>query len=456
MELDNYSTREKKDAEVGFIKKEKFDPFTERKVENPTTDGETLTHLLKASLGTGILSMGCAFRSSGLALGIISTILIGFISTYCAYILVKCAHILYHKCHKTQMSYADIAEAALAVGPKPFRKFAKLLRVIVDLGLFCIYYGACVACTVIVAKNFKQILDFHEIHYNNEFIPLSWIIVVLLIPIILLTLIQDLKYLAPVSTIANGLMFGGLTIIFIWLVTELFGKDLIHQKGFNWIGIDENKSLSLSWYSKYSETFAITIFAMAAIGVVMPLENKMKTPKNFLGPVGILSKGMIFVTIIYMIAGILAYLKDPIATTDVITLEMPMDGTFLTSFMAQAARILISLSVFSSYCLCLFVCLEIIWNLIKNNFTDNPKRANYILKLILAVASVMLAFFFPNVIAILGIIGAFFLSILGLLVPVIIETITYWEDDNHRVLRALKNIVIAIVALNALYFGALA
>lgn len=70
--------------------------------------------------------------------------------------------------------------------------------------------------------------------------------------------------------------------------------------------------------------------------------------------------------------------------------------------------------------------------------------------------TVLLAFFFPNVTGILGIIGAFFLSILGLLVPVIIETITYWEDDNHRVLRALKNIVIAIVAFNALYFGALA
>jgi solute carrier family 36 (proton-coupled amino acid transporter) len=46
-------TPAKKDAENGDARE--FDPFKERQVEHPTTDGETLTHLLKASLGTGIL-----------------------------------------------------------------------------------------------------------------------------------------------------------------------------------------------------------------------------------------------------------------------------------------------------------------------------------------------------------------------------------------------------------------
>lgn len=53
--------------------------------------------------------------------------------------------------------------------------------------------------------------------------------------------------------------------------------------------------------------------------------------------------------------------------------------------LGQFARILISLAVFSSYCLCLFVCLEIIWNLVKNKFPSNPKKANYFVKLIMAL-----------------------------------------------------------------------
>lgn len=52
-------------------------------------DGETLTHLLKASLGTGILSMPYAFRNAGLSGGIFLTILVSIICTHCAYILVR-------------------------------------------------------------------------------------------------------------------------------------------------------------------------------------------------------------------------------------------------------------------------------------------------------------------------------------------------------------------------------
>jgi len=52
-------------------------------------DCDTLTHLLKASLGTGILAMPIAFKSAGLLLGIFATILVAFVCTHCAYILVS-------------------------------------------------------------------------------------------------------------------------------------------------------------------------------------------------------------------------------------------------------------------------------------------------------------------------------------------------------------------------------
>lgn len=54
-----------------------------------SSDGETLTHLLKASLGTGILSMPFAFKASGLALGVFATILTAIVCTHCSYVLVS-------------------------------------------------------------------------------------------------------------------------------------------------------------------------------------------------------------------------------------------------------------------------------------------------------------------------------------------------------------------------------
>jgi hypothetical protein len=66
-----------------------IDPFKTRVLDHPVTNCDTLTHLLKASLGTGILSMPAAFKASGLVLGIFATIVVSIICTHCAYILVS-------------------------------------------------------------------------------------------------------------------------------------------------------------------------------------------------------------------------------------------------------------------------------------------------------------------------------------------------------------------------------
>lgn len=60
-------------------------------------DGETLTHLLKACLGSGILAMPYAFKNGGILFGAVVTIFIGIICAHCAYILVSNESML----HKT-------------------------------------------------------------------------------------------------------------------------------------------------------------------------------------------------------------------------------------------------------------------------------------------------------------------------------------------------------------------
>lgn len=52
-------------------------------------NSETLIHLLKGSLGTGILAMPNAFFNSGLLIGTVGTILIGILCTYCLHVLVS-------------------------------------------------------------------------------------------------------------------------------------------------------------------------------------------------------------------------------------------------------------------------------------------------------------------------------------------------------------------------------
>lgn len=46
-------------------------------------------HLLKASLGTGILAMPNAFHNAGYAVGMIGTLIVGFLCTYNVHMLVS-------------------------------------------------------------------------------------------------------------------------------------------------------------------------------------------------------------------------------------------------------------------------------------------------------------------------------------------------------------------------------
>jgi len=177
----------------------------------------------------------------------------------------------------------------------------------------------------------------------------------------------------------------------------------------------------VSWHT-LPQFFSITIFAMEAIGVVMPLENNMKTPQSFLGICGVLTQGMSGVTLIYRPLGFLGYLRYGAGTEESITLNLP-----IAEWPAQAFKVLISLAEYCTFGLQFFVCLEIVWDGIKEKCKKRPTSANYVLRTVMVTAAVVLAVAVPKIGPFMGLIGAICFSILRLIFPVVIELIVHWE-----------------------------
>lgn len=203
------------------------------------------------------------------------------------------------------MSFSDVAEVAFANGPKWGRPFAKFSKILILVSLFATYFGTCSVYTVIIAKNYKQVLE----HQLDTQLELRVCIAILLIPLILLVWVPNLKYLAPVSMVANLFMGLGLGITFYYLVKDL-------------PPIDENTTM-IGKVADMPQFFSIAIFAIEAIGVVMPLENQMKTPQNFVGVCGVLNTGMAGVSLVYILLGFLGFLRYGDSTLDNITLNLP-------------------------------------------------------------------------------------------------------------------------------------
>lgn len=105
---------------------------------------------------------------------------------------------------------------------------------------------------------------------------------VALIPIWLSSLITNLKWLTPVSFVANICMICGLGITMFYGVKEGFPE--VAERNL------ATDPMQLAIY------FGTAIFAFEGIALVLPLKNAMKHPGNFDRPLGVLNVGMFFVS----------------------------------------------------------------------------------------------------------------------------------------------------------------
>ncbi|KDR21503.1 hypothetical protein L798_02967, partial [Zootermopsis nevadensis] len=417
------------------------------------SDLDTLIHLLKGSLGSGILAMPMAFKNAGLTFGVVATFAIGFICTYCVHILVSIM---------LSSGLKKLAKAKVTVGKRDSNKLLKwrvtvcllgdvfglfsnmakpsatkaagtvpmcegncsielitsnkcvvfaVYRALINLFLVVDLLGCCCVYIVFVATNIKQVRSWELYdHYADSKIDLRLYMVMLALPLILLNMVRNLKWLAPFSMIANLLMATGVGITFYYIFIDLPSVD------------DRPHFTSLHQLPLF---FGTAIFALEGIGVVMPLENNMKTPSHFIGCPGVLNIGMAVVVMLYTGVGFFGFLQYGDDTKGSITLNLPV-----TEVLAQSVKVMIAVAIFLTYGLQFYVPMEIIWKSIGHRFGAHKFAAEYAVRTILVIATVAIAVAIPQLGPFISLVGAVCLSTLGLMFPAIIEIVTFWDSPG--------------------------
>lgn len=404
-----------------------YEPYKHRRLSHPTSDFETLVHLLKASLGTGILAMPLAFMNAGLLFGLIATFFIGFICTYCVHIWVKCAHILCQRKKIPSIGFSEIVELAFLEGPDCLKKFSWISGLIINIALLIEMLGCCCAYVVFVAKSMKQVIEFY-----SEYDWTLTIYMLMLLPIlIVINLTRSLKYLTPFSMISNTLFIIGIGISYYYIFDDLPPVT--------------DRPMFASWH-QLPIFFGTTIFALEGVGVVMPLENNMKTPNHFIGCPGVLNIGMFILVTLYAVTGFFGYLKYGPATEASVTLNLPVE-----KLLGQALKTMVALGIFLTYSLLFYASMNVIWPTCEHRFKQ-PLAAQYIMRILLVLATVIIAAIFPNLGPFLSLIGAFSLSIVGIIFPAITQTLVYMESPglgryNWRLWKNMFIILFGFVGL---------
>lgn len=422
-------------TEKGRISKDQeYEPYAHRKVEHPTTNSETLFHLLKGSLGTGILAMPNAFRNSGYVTGSIGTLAIGIICTYCIHQLIKAEYELCKRKKVPSMSYPGVGEAALNEGPSWCKACAPYITHVINTFLLIYQLGTCCVYVVFVSSNIKSIADY----YMEEKADVRLYMLIILLPLILINWVRNLKYLAPFSTFANGVTMVSFGIILYYIFREPFSTDGKDAFG-------EIKNFPLF--------FGTVLFALEAIGVILPLENEMKTPKSFGGIVGVLNIAMFVIVLLYIGMGLFGYLNYGSEVAGSITLNLPPQD-----ILAQCVKGMLAFAIFITHGLACYVAIDITWNhYIQKRIGPTSKKVfwEYVVRTLLVLVTFLLAVAIPNLELFISLFGALCLSALGLAFPALIQICTYWYyvSGFRKVWLVVSNILIIIVGILGLIVG---
>lgn len=281
----------------------RYDPLQHRKLDHPTTNIDTLLHMLNGNLGTGILAMPDAFKNAGLYVGFFGTMIMGVICTHSMHILVKCSHELCKRYEVPSLSFAEVGQYALESGSSSLQRFSRLIGILINCFLILMQVGFCCVYFLFVAVNLCDFLEYIEVK-----VEVFTILLGLLVPLIALNMIKSLKYLTPTSLVASALAVSGITIAFMFLL-----EDLPHS----------NTVAPVSEWSTMPLYFGTAMYAFEGIGVILPLENNMKTPKDFRRWNGVLNTGMTIVVCLYSAVGFYGYLKYGEEAQGSITLNLP-------------------------------------------------------------------------------------------------------------------------------------
>ncbi|CAB3258805.1 unnamed protein product [Arctia plantaginis] len=410
---------------------EPFDPYKFRKVAHPTTYMETMIHLLKGSIGAGILAMPDACRRVGIIIAIIGIIFIGGFATYCLQLMIYSEVEVCRRHRRGYMAYSKCMKLAILEGPKWFRCSSGFFYFLVEFMLILWQLGVCSIYFVFVAQNLKQVFD-----YYGMTISLRLMITYLLPMEIVVNLVKNLKLLTPMSTFSNAVTLAGMGLIMFYLIED----DLEY---------DDSK-LQLKELTDIPQFIGTTLFAMEAVGVVLALEYNMENPRRFVGLCGLLSIGMIIILSLFVLMGVPGYFKYGDETKASITLNLPQEQK-----KAQAAKVAFSLALFFSFPLQNFVAYELIWRKLKKRSPSlATKGSDYLLRIALVLVPYAPAVSIPKLGPFISLMGALCLSLLAIVFPGIMD-MCLWYPNNYGAAKykLLRDIFIIFFGLICLFSG---
>ncbi|KAL7743361.1 hypothetical protein ACLKA6_008338 [Drosophila palustris] len=405
------------------------------KRRHATTVLEACVHLFKGSVGAGLFAMGDCFKNGGLFGSTIMLPIIAIMCVHCERLLINGSLVAVSKTPGAIFyDYPETVEKCFEYGPRPLRCMSRAMKLIVEMFLCVTQFGFCAIYFVFITENLYQVLQ-----QNGIDISMSMVMLITLLPAMIPSLMTNLKYISPVSMVANFALLFGL----IATLTIAFSEGPMPS-------ITERSYFTGG--TQLSLFFGTALFSYEGIALVLPLRNSMGDPAKFTHRFGVLNVTMFFITAIFIFTGFVSYLRWGDYVEGSITLNLEVEEV-----MSQVVKIVAALGVFFGYPIQFFVMMKILWPPVKRGYScaqKYPITVQVMLRFIMVMLTFGVALVVPQLSLFISLIGAFCSTSLAFVIPVLIDfVIRTQEPKGLGTLIYLKNIAILIIAVLGIVTG---
>lgn len=392
-----------------------FEPYLFGCTENPIGFCGAVLHLIRSTIGTGILVLPFAFKQVGYVVGVLGCVCIGILYMNTVHALLFTEYELCKRLKVRNLTFVRVVEETFRHGPNYLKKFGPFFKY-----LMYFYYVVPIGNAIyliIIASNMKGVYE----SFFEDKVDFQYAISIIIFPETLLCLIPKLKFLVPLSTLTNIFTMVNIGIILFYSTN---------------LGQVRHDILPVGSIQHIPQFFALVLQSLFVTGIILPLKNDMRKPRHFAMTFGVMNVSFSVLILLYTVFGLVGYLNYGEDVKDNILSNLPQN-TLLTI----TVYILYSLALSVTYTLIFYVYFDTLSTNILQGLTFSikyQKLSQFVMRIGLSTLAYIMAVAVPNFALFTSLAGTIGI-ILEIALPAILQTVLLWTS-NYSAAIIYRNI----------------
>uniref|UniRef100_A0A0N5A8E8 Aa_trans domain-containing protein n=1 Tax=Syphacia muris TaxID=451379 RepID=A0A0N5A8E8_9BILA len=394
--------------------------------------------LSKSMFNAGCFSLPYAYKLGGLWVSFALSFVIAGFNWYGNHILVKSSQHLAKKSERSSLDYGHFAKKVCDYSDIRFlNNNSKMVMYIVNVTILFYQLGMCSVAILFIADNMEHLLSNYIKGGTTMMATIS-------LGFILLTnMFTEMRVVSAFAMISS---------VFFMLGTCVIMQYAIRQP---------NKWNTLPVHGDFAGTFmfiGISMYSFEGQTMILPVENKLETPDDFLNNMGVLPTTMILCTVFMTAIGFYGYTGFGNEIAPTITVNVPKDGLYST------INVFLMLQSMLGHSIAMYVIFDMFFNGFRRKFTNRFPLCPKILidkgfRTFWVLISYLMAVSIPHLEIMIPLVGVTSGTLCALVYPPIFETITFWTDwkvmlsTRSRIAKIATNVFVILVGFFAIGAG---